>query len=200
MPELPNKNHELLAKLVANGMKPAIAWREVFPRATVNGSGSASSRCLAQRPEIRARIEELRGKPLDVPTTPAEQRMMTDTIVRTKAKIALTKSWITDMLVENALRSMQAVPVKDAKGVETGEFKHEPMAAIRALELLGKEIGMFDSKRAVDINVQFKNMSREQLREYIKQTSAELGYEVRGLPSPDLPPDTIDGETGEIIN
>ena len=38
---------------------------------------------------------------------------------------------------------MQVVPVRDRSGRETGNFKYDGMVANRALELLGKELGMF---------------------------------------------------------
>jgi phage terminase small subunit len=38
---------------------------------------------------------------------------------------------------------MQAEPARDAKGQETGEFQFQASGANRALELLGRELGMF---------------------------------------------------------
>jgi phage terminase small subunit len=45
-----------------------------------------------------------------------------------------------------ALQCQQAVPVLDKEGKPTGEFRFDANAAIRAWELLGKNIGMFKDK------------------------------------------------------
>jgi hypothetical protein len=42
---------------------------------------------------------------------------------------------------------MQARPVFDSDGRETGEYRYNGMVANRALELLGKEPGMFVDKK-----------------------------------------------------
>jgi phage terminase small subunit len=67
----------------------------------------------------------------------------------TKARAARTErtevsqDWVISRLVENAERSMQAVPVYDSDGDPTGEYRYEGSVANRALELLGKHLGLF---------------------------------------------------------
>ena len=63
-------------------------------------------------------------------------------------KTALTKAWVIEKLQENVERAMQAVPVM-REGKENGEFKWDGHVANRALELLGKELGMFIEKHEV---------------------------------------------------
>ena len=41
---------------------------------------------------------------------------------------------------------MQAVPVTDREGNETGEYTYQGSVANRALELVGKELGMFHER------------------------------------------------------
>ena len=53
------------------------------------------------------------------------------------------QDWVVERLVENANRAMQAVPVIDRDGNETGKFTYAGSVANRALELLGKHAGMF---------------------------------------------------------
>lgn len=56
----------------------------------------------------------------------------------------LTKEWIIETLKENVARAMQAKPVKtDDEGEGIGEYQYQGSVANRALELLGKELGMF---------------------------------------------------------
>ena len=74
--------------------------------------------------------------------------------VSTKAEIAsiradveieatVDRSYVIANLRENAARAMQAVPVLDRDGNETGVYKYQGSVANRSLELLGKSIGMF---------------------------------------------------------
>ena len=46
----------------------------------------------------------------------------------------------------NVRRAMQTQPVLDSKGNETGEYTYQGAIANRALELLGKQRGMFGDK------------------------------------------------------
>lgn len=67
-------------------------------------------------------------------------------------------------------RSMQAVPVLDRKGNETGEYRFYPQAANRALELMGKHVGMFREK--VEIHDE---------RDGLKQLLEEVDGSTKGL-------------------
>jgi hypothetical protein len=62
------------------------------------------------------------------------------------ARNLIDAQWIEDQLVENVKRAMQAKPVLDREGKETGEYTYNGAVANRALELLGKQRGMFGDK------------------------------------------------------
>lgn len=47
---------------------------------------------------------------------------------------------------------MQAAPVTDRDGMPTGEYRYDGSVANRALELLGKELGMFIDRSKVDLS------------------------------------------------
>lgn len=55
----------------------------------------------------------------------------------------LNKQWVINRLRENHDKSVQAIAVLDNEGTPMGEYRYEPSAVNRSLELLGKEIGMF---------------------------------------------------------
>ena len=57
-----------------------------------------------------------------------------------------TVDWVLAALKENAERGMQRIPVLDAAGKETGEWRWEGGVANKALELIGKHRGMFTEK------------------------------------------------------
>lgn len=61
-------------------------------------------------------------------------------------KLELSAEWVLERLVENVDRAMQVAEIKNADGTRTGEYKYEGNVANRALELLGKHIGMFKDK------------------------------------------------------
>jgi len=74
--------------------------------------------------------------------------------------------WVLDRLREVAERCLQAVPVRDRSARETGEWTFNASGATRALELIGKHLGMFSER----IDVQL-------LRSEAAQVAAELGLD-----------------------
>ena len=65
---------------------------------------------------------------------------------------ALTKAWVIETLMENVAKAMQAKSMTDDDGNTIGEFQYQGSVANKALELLGKEIGMFVD-RSINENV-----------------------------------------------
>lgn len=56
---------------------------------------------------------------------------------------AITQDWVIQHLRENVERAMQTHPVLDKEGEPTGDYIYQGNVANRALELLGKHLGMF---------------------------------------------------------
>lgn len=69
-----------------------------------------------------------------------------------KERTEVSQDWVLTTLVENVKRSMQAEPVRDHEGNETGEYRYEGSVANKALELIGKHLGMFTEKRKVELS------------------------------------------------
>ena len=73
------------------------------------------------------------------------------------ARVAVSADYVLNNLVEIVERSMQRAPVVDMKGNhvtdEDGRFvwRFDAKAANRALELLGKHLGMFTDKLEADV-------------------------------------------------
>jgi phage terminase small subunit len=134
MPILSNPRHERFAQELANGVSATEAYeRAGFARNRV------SAHRLKQKPNIGERVSEL-----------LKQREHINAQATAKAieKTALTKEWVIERLIENANRAMQNVPVLDRDRRPTGEYRYEGQVANKALELLGKEIGMFVDRTA----------------------------------------------------
>ena len=55
----------------------------------------------------------------------------------------IDQDWVLMRLQQNIERAMEAVPVLDSHGNATGVWKYEGAVANKALELLGKHLGMF---------------------------------------------------------
>lgn len=125
MPSLPNPKHEMFAQGMAQGMSQA----EAYEKAGYSPNEGSASR-LHRVAKVRARIAEI--------------------IAGREQRFVLTKQWVIDKLIENANRAMQAEPVLDREGNHTGEWTYQGQVANRALELLGKELGMFVDK--VDVS------------------------------------------------
>lgn len=107
-----------------------------------NGNVQAAGSCqLLKSFKVKARILELeqeRRKALD-----KQQE-------RLEEKAAINRAWVINRLVENVDRSMQAVPVVDQFGNPTGVYKYRGDVANTALGLIGKDLGMFAEKSALD--------------------------------------------------
>lgn len=154
MPVLGNQRHELFAQAVAKGASATAAYREAGYEASGHAAESNASRLL-RKAEVAGRVAELQG--------------------RAAEKAVLTRQWVLERLVENANRAMQATAVKDADGGSTGEYRYEGSVANRALELLGKELGMFVDRREIGQPGDFARMTNEELGKFVAEEVAALG-------------------------
>ena len=93
-----------------------------------NGAASRGSRLLKREPVKRA-IQEAMD--------------------RRSERTLLSQDWVINSLRKVAERCMQARPVLDREGAETGEYVFDARGANRALELLGKHLGMFTKKHQI---------------------------------------------------
>ena len=123
---LRNGKYEHFAHLIAKGESPAKAY--VLCGYSSNGALQSGNRLL-RNPAVSARVEELR--------TAVSERQV--------EMIAVDRTWVISMLTENAKRAMQVEPVRDREGNPIGQYSYQGGVANKALELLGMEIGMFQT-------------------------------------------------------
>jgi phage terminase small subunit len=128
---LENGKHEHFAHLVAKGESAAKAY--VLCGYSEKGAIQSGNRLL-RKPEVAARVKELK-------TAVSERRV---------EKVAVDRAWALAMLVENAQRAMQVEPVRDREGSPTGHYTYQGAVANKALELLGRELGMFQPQTGND--------------------------------------------------
>jgi hypothetical protein len=98
--------------------------------------------------KARRRKREPSDRP-DLPSSEVGARIEAETepkVAATRSRRTpigpVTRAWVLERLVENVKRAMQIEEVK-LRGVPTGEYRYEGSVANRALELIGKELGLF---------------------------------------------------------
>jgi phage terminase small subunit len=128
---LTNTKHEHFAHLVTKGESPARAY--VLCGYSEHGALQSGNRLL-RKPDVAARAEELKAAVSE----------------RQVEKMAVDRAWVMAKLTENVQRAMQVEPVRDREGNPTGQYICQGGVANRALELLGKELGMFQPKPEKD--------------------------------------------------
>lgn len=124
MAALKNQRHELFAQSIAKGKTADEAYQEAGYKPN---RGNAAT--LKANQSISDRVQELKDKAAE--------------------KVKIDIAWVLDRLVENVDRALQKKPVLEmVDGVweESGEWKYEGNVANKALELLGKHLGMFVDK------------------------------------------------------
>jgi len=148
MPEL-GEFHEAFCQLIAAG---ELTQAECYIQARAKEgrrplknvySAGVSASTLLREPQIRARIKELVPQECDL--TPSQRRFVEEKVKLSPSLMktfALTRQWVIDELVDN---------VKQAKSKAYFNLN----AANKALEMLGKEIGMFVNRNEVKTNVHY---------------------------------------------
>jgi phage terminase small subunit len=131
VPILKNSKHEMFAHGVAKGVAIAQAYIDAgFSEKGANPSGAR----LLRNATIAARVDEIKAN--------IEKSV--------EAKVGVSKAWVIEKLQQNLARAMQEVEICDNKGKGTGEFRYEGNVANKALELIGKELGMFKDRQVLE--------------------------------------------------
>ncbi len=153
MPQLRNARHERFAQEIANGKTLEEAHRIAGFRAD-----RRNAFVTRQREDVTRRIAEI------LASREMSQAKATERAIE---RAAVSKEWVLLRLRENVERAMQFEPVRDKEGNDSGEFVYAGAVANRALELLGKELGMFIERRESGKPGDFANLSDEQIDDEI---------------------------------
>jgi phage terminase small subunit len=171
MPALNNAKHEHFAQLVSNGESATQAY--ILAGYSANGAGQSSARLL-KTAGVCERIAELREE---------KEKAHAEVTQRAIEKVGLTKEWVIEQLMENVAMAKQAVQVLDRKGEPTGEYKQELGAANKALELLGKEIGMFVERRETGGPGDFSDLTEDELTRQLAEAERAYAESQRAIDS-----------------
>jgi phage terminase small subunit len=160
MPILTNPRHERFAQELAAGKSAAEAHGIAGYKPN---RGNASH--LQSNQSIQKRVAELLQE---------RENIHNQATAKAVEATALTKEWVIAKLIENANRAMQAEAHRDGNGKPIGEYSYNGAVANRALELLGKELGMFIDRKEVGSPGEFERMTDEELLEEVHRQAVEL--------------------------
>ena len=110
--------------------------------------------CNATQAAIRAGYSEKTAAVIGAEnlTKPNIQEAVETAMQSRSERTEITQDWVIDKLVENVDRAMQASPVLDSEGRETGVYTYQGGVANQALALLAKHTGGFSDKHKADMN------------------------------------------------
>jgi phage terminase small subunit len=124
-----SETEERFCREYADCLNATEAYLRVFPDGKRTTAATLGWRLL-RKVEIQARVAELN----------------TELRERITERAVVDREWVIARLVENVDRALQAVPVLDKQGQETGEYTYQGSVANQALGLIGKDLGMFGDK------------------------------------------------------
>ena len=167
MAVLTNAKHERFSQELAKGVSAAQSYEAAGFKPNRHNAAT-----LAHKQHILDRVAELLSE---------RESMHSQATADAIKSTSLTKEWVIETLKENVARAMQAKSVKTEDGEAIGEYQYQGSVANRALELLGKELGMFIDRKEVGKPGEFENMNADQLREFISREAKELGIGATAL-------------------
>lgn len=108
-------------------------------------------------------------------------------------KNGLDRGWVISRLMTITERCMQAEPVLDREGNETGEYKFDSSGANKALELLGKTLRMWDGKDKEQDN-EYANLSDDDIARIAAELATETGLiaHIAGAEAPQRPQQVVE--------
>src|SRR5581483_2336246 len=176
MPTLKNSKQEAYCQAYVKGEHAGNAtacYAEIYGKDPSATGTRASASKLNRKDYICKRVAELQLQEANV-----EQQAFAKAV----DTLELDKQWILERLMAIVERCMQAEPVLDPEGKPTGEFRFDGKSANRALELLGKHLGLFVERRLV--TVEHADKSDDELRRTasaIVDQLARLGVDIPSI-------------------
>jgi phage terminase small subunit len=175
---LQDPQHESFAQSIALGKAPRLAYEAAGYKVGSKRAAIASASRLRNRPDVAQRILELQ--------------------IGAAKLVHVDRAFIVQKLVRTLAMAMGEAPrprtifLRGSKG-KRGKTEIiqvldvDTMAANRAAELLGKEIGMFIDRSEVGAPGDFARLTDEELRERVRDIYASAGVKV------------IDHDPGEVV-
>ncbi len=170
MSALAVKRRELFAQALADNMSQEKAY--IAAGYSTKGAKAAASHLLKLDGSIKKRIEEIRSDKENM-----QVRAGVVSTVNAFRSIGVGKDAICEHLWDIAMKAKAAVPVTNSEGQPIGIYNANWNAAIKALELLGKELGMFMPKDEIPVN-EYANKTTREILEEMQDKCAKLGIKI----------------------
>ena len=102
--------------------------------------------------------------------------------IQRERRTEVTQDKVVEKLWEIVLRSMQTIPVVDGRGDPVGAYTYHPAAATRALELLGRHLGMWRPIGTEDdpLTVQLRTVQEFDFSQLTDEELREVASQLRG--------------------
>lgn len=172
---------EQFALAMISAPSAVAAYRRVYNAHNMKDGSAYHQACmLLKNPKVAERVSKLRAE--------------------MAAKTTLSRAWVLENLMEHATVCLGKKRVKIARASRDGDVHeievtaHDASAANRALELLGKEAGMFIDRRETGGPGDFARMGDTELLDYIRQQQAELEGRTVNLMAIEIPTPEKDSE------
>jgi phage terminase small subunit len=164
MPELRNPRWEAFARFTAIGKKRAEAHRLAgYTAKSERNHAALATRLLSRHPEIKARVTEI------------EEELRSNAV----AKAGLDREYVLTELRKNHEKCATPEQIIGRDGEPSGEMKFNAAGSNKALELMGKELGMFADRLILDdFDEHLQGMSGEDLRAFVASIASEVGIRV----------------------
>jgi hypothetical protein len=159
---LKNARHERFCRAMASGKSQLESY--LLAGYSKKGHKSSASK-LANREDIKRRIANLLE---DKANTQREA------VIKAAEELKITKMEVLRELWDNSQQAKAAVPVLDREGNPTGQYQANWAASNRALELVGKELGMFIDRKEIRTGA-LDGWTAEQLERLIAALEHEPG-------------------------
>jgi hypothetical protein len=159
----PNAKHERFAQFLADGLPQHKAYLKAGFKAAE--PRSAASKLLQRNGSIKQRVDAILAE---------REKIKATGIAKAIEQTTMDKVWVLTKLGKVVDMGMAARPVLNTKGEPTGEYQTNLGATNRALELIGKEQGMFIDRREVKLD-QVQALTDEELDQRIRDSAARAG-------------------------
>ena len=163
---LTDKQEAFCIEFLKNGGNASAAYRAAYDTEASDKTVNEKASRLLKEGKVRARLQPVREE--------VQQKAI--------AAAALSKAWVLERLMSNAERCRQAEPVLDRKGepvlVELPNgtlapaFTFDASGSNRALELCGKEIGMFVDRKESGKPGEFANLTDAEVEQQAQEILA----------------------------
>lgn len=168
MTVLKNARHEKFAIGLVDGLSQEKAY--IAAGFSPKGARGSASTLLKQFSNILKRRDELLAE---------REKLHAVSTAEACKTLRIDKEFVITQLIQNHRDAKKGEPILNKEGEIIG-YRQNIQASNRALELLGKQMGMFMGRSEPDPETKYTDI--EELRERVRQRSLKLGLLISAVP------------------